>query len=166
MLRRMGVPSVADAINMINSGSNFDVTARDFQRADAIWGRDISSMKGKTMRKQAASADISVRPTVVQQQQVLAIDIMFIDKLAFLIGVATPLDLTIATSLLSLDILKPSRAAAVVKRGILSSWQYKTSVIMSDGEGAEGMIQTELNSLEIEVDISGAGGTLRGLRDG
>jgi hypothetical protein len=42
--------------------------------------------------------------------------------------------------------------------GVLSSQQYKTSVIMSDGEGAVGKIQTELNILGIEVDISGAGG--------
>lgn len=164
MLGRMGFPSVADAINMISSGSNFDLTARDFQRADAIWGKDIASMKGKTKSKQTAEADISVKPLIVQKQQVLAIDIMFIDKLAFLIGVATPLDLTIATSLLSLDMLKPSRAAAVVKRGILyfigvlSSQGYKTSLIMSDGEGAVGKIQTELNTLGVEVDISGAGG--------
>jgi hypothetical protein len=164
MLGRMGFPSTADAISMISSGSNFDLTARDFQRAESIWGRDLASMRGKSVRKQTVAADLSVKPTIVQQQQVLAIDIMFVDKLAFLIGVATPLDLTIATSLLSVDILKPSRAAAVVKKGILyfigvlASQNYKTSAIMSDGEGAVGKIQTELNSLGIEVDISGAGG--------
>ena len=164
MLARMGFPSVIDAMNMVGTGSNFDLTARDFQVADAIWGKDIPSLKGKTKRKATAIADINVSRTIVQQQQILAVDIMFIDKLAFLIGVATPLDLTIVTSLLTLDMLKPSRAAEVVKRGVLyffgvlSSQNFKTPLLMSDGEGAIAKLQTELNSIGVEVDISGAGG--------
>ena len=47
--------------------------------------------------------------------QVLSIDIMFIEKIPFLIGVATPLDLTIVTSLISLDLNRPSRAAEAVR---------------------------------------------------
>jgi hypothetical protein len=109
-----------------------------------------------------AVADISVKPAIVQQQQVLAIDIMYIETLAFLIGVATPLDLTIVTSLTSLDTNKPSKAAEVVKRGILyfygalASQQFQAPLLMSDGEGAMGKLITELNSLGVEVDISGA----------
>jgi hypothetical protein len=36
LLVRMGFPSVQQAIRTVNSGSNFDVTARDFELADAI----------------------------------------------------------------------------------------------------------------------------------
>lgn len=36
MLARMSFPSVADAMDMANTGSNFGVSARDFQVADAI----------------------------------------------------------------------------------------------------------------------------------
>jgi hypothetical protein len=89
---------------------------------------------------------------------------MFIRKLAILIGVSTPLDLTLATSLTSADMLKPSRAAAAVKKGIdyfmgvLQSQDFKAKLIMSDGEGAVAKLKTELNMLGVEVDISGAGG--------
>jgi hypothetical protein len=48
-------------------------------------------------------ADIRVKRSLVQLRQVLAIDLMFIEKSPFLIGVATPLDLTMVTSLTSLD---------------------------------------------------------------
>ena len=67
-------------------------------------------------------------------------DIIFIKKLAILIGVATPLGLTIAYSLNNIASKKSSRAAAEVRKGIthflavLSSQNFRTSVIMSDGE--------------------------------
>jgi hypothetical protein len=48
MLVRMGFPSVPQAIRAAGSGSNFDVTARDFEIAEAIWGKDVASLKGKT----------------------------------------------------------------------------------------------------------------------
>jgi hypothetical protein len=102
-LARMGFPSVAQAIRTANSGSNFDVTPRDFEIADAIWGKDIASIKGKTKKRETPVADITVSPTLVQKEQVLSVDIMFIKKLAILIRVSTPLDLTLATSLTSLD---------------------------------------------------------------
>jgi hypothetical protein len=89
---------------------------------------------------------------------------MFIQKIAVLVGVSTPLDLTLATSPSSFDTLRPSRAAEVVKKGllfflgVLTSQNFKTRLIMVDGEGAVGKLRTELNSLGIEVDVSGAGG--------
>ena len=118
LLARMGFPTVAQAIGILNSGSNFEVTARDFQIADAIWGVDIASLKGKTTKKETAVADITVNKKIVQQDQVLAIDIMFIDKIATLIGLATPLGLTIAYSLNNLDMTKAARAAVNIKKGI------------------------------------------------
>ena len=113
ILARMSFPSVPDAIDMANSCKN--LARRDFQIADAIWGKDASSMRGKTKKRSSPVADITVKPVIVQQQQVLSIDIMFIEKIPFLIGVATPLDLTIVTSLISLDLNRPSRAAEAVR---------------------------------------------------
>ena len=164
LLVRMGFPSVQQAIRTSNSGSNFDVTPRDFEIADTIWGKDVASLKGKTKKQATAIADIRVIPTLVQKEQVLSVDIMFVKKLAILIGVSTPLDLTLATSLTSLDMQKPSRAADTVRRGIqyflgvLQSQGFEAKLIMSDGEGAVSKLKTELNLLGVEVDVSGAGG--------
>ena len=55
LLARMGFPTVQQAMSILNSGSNFEVTARDFQIADAIWGTDIASLKGKTIKRATAS---------------------------------------------------------------------------------------------------------------
>ena len=90
LLARMGFPTVEQAMSIVNSGSNFDITARDFQIADAIWGKDIASIKGKTVKRATAIADITVSKKLMQRDQVLSINIMFIDKLAILVGVSTP----------------------------------------------------------------------------
>ena len=88
---------------------------------------------------------------------------MFIDKIAMLIGLATPLGLTIAYSLNSIASKKSSRAAGEVRKGInhflavLTSQNFRTSVIMSDSEGAIISLVDELGKLGVEVDISGAG---------
>ena len=164
LLARMGFPTVPQAISIMNSGNNFEVSARDFDIADAIWGKDIASLKGKTGKKVTMAADMTVRTKIAQQAQVLSIDIMFIDKIATLIGVATPLGLTIAAGLINYDSNKASRSAAVLKKAILyfievlMSQNFKTSVIMCDGEGAMTNILPTINSLGIDVDISGAGG--------
>jgi hypothetical protein len=44
----MDFPSVQQAIWTVSSGINFDVSARDFEIADAIWGKDLALLKGKT----------------------------------------------------------------------------------------------------------------------
>ena len=164
MLSRMGFPSVAQAIRTTNTGSNFDITARDFEVADTIWGKDVASMKGKTKKQASPIPDITVSAITVQKEQVLSIDIMFVKKLAILIGVCTPLDLTLATSLTTMDMLKPSRAAEAVRKGIscflgvMRSQGFIAKLIMTDGEGATAKLKGELNMLGVKVDISGAGG--------
>ena len=59
---------------------------------------------------------------------------------------------------------KAVRAARNIKRGIdhfittLASQNFKTKIIMSDGEGAVTSLVDELGKLGVEVDVSGAGG--------
>lgn len=164
LLCKMGYPSVNEAIATVQNGSNFDVTSLDFQIADAIWGPDLGSLKGKTTKKATRQADITVGKSIVQTEQILAVDIMFVDGVPSLIGVSTPLDLTLAVSLTSFETSKASRAAAVIKKGLvemvstLRSRNFLVKTIMTDGEGSIGAVSSELKMLGIEVDISGAGG--------
>jgi Reverse transcriptase (RNA-dependent DNA polymerase) len=164
LLARMGYPSVENAIVMIKGGDNMRVTERDFRIAHDIWGKDVTSLRGKTKKKTTAIADMTIRAPIVQKQQVLSIDIMFVDSIPSLIGVATPLDLVLAVSLKSTDMDKAQRTAAAIKDGLdtmvgtMSSQGFAITAIFSDGEGAVGKIRNHLNSLGIELDISGAGG--------
>ena len=139
LLARMGYPSVDNAIAMLRTGNNFDVSEYDFKVAHTIWGKCMATAAGKTHRYPVRPADITIVPTAVQQQQVLAIDIMFVEKTCSLVGVATPLDLTLASSLIDVDLMKPSRAATVVKEALiqmisaLASRNFIVQMIMSDG---------------------------------
>jgi hypothetical protein len=117
MKSRMGYPSTANAIQMSSTGSNFGLSARDFHVADAIWGPDIEAIKGKTRKLASNPADMTITPLLVQEQQVLSVDVMFVERVPILLGVAHPLDLTMAADLHSLEMNKPSRAAAAVRRG-------------------------------------------------
>ena len=67
LMGRMGFPAVDMAMSIVNSGSNFDISARDFQVAEAIWGKDMASVKGKTTKRATVSADISIKAKIVQQ---------------------------------------------------------------------------------------------------
>ena len=156
--------SVKSAIDIATWSINFNVTARDFAIAEDIYGTDIATMKGKTKKRVSISADISVGAATLQAEQVLSINVIFVEGVPSLIGLATPLDLTMAVTLSAFASTQGPRSAVVVKKGIegfiatLASRNFVTRMIMSDGEGEVGRIKGELNMLGIEVDISGAGG--------
>jgi hypothetical protein len=116
--------------------------------AHDIWGKDVTSMRGKTKKKSTVVADLTIRVPIVQQQQVLSVDIMFVESIPSLIAVATPLDLVLAVSLKLTDMDKAQRTAAAVKEGLdnmvgtMSGQGY-----FSDGEGAVGKLKNHLNSM-------------------
>ena len=164
LLARMGYPSVEEAISMLRDGSDFNVTEYDFRVADTIWGKDIASIKGKTTKQKSQPPLLTLTPAVVQQQQILSIDIMFVEQVALLVAVSHPLDLTLGVILENTDVGKPSRCAESIKKCLdtiiatLRSRNFIVSLIMSDGEGAVGKLVPYLERLSIEVNISGAGG--------
>ena len=127
-------------------------------------GPDLYSMKGKTTRMTSPVADVTVGPAILQQQQVMCIDIMFVEQLPFLVADVSPLELTLVKSLSTVDKRRLGRTAEAVGAGIkyflgvLNAQRFVVRVIMSDGEGAVSKLQQELNSMGVEVDISGAGG--------
>ena len=92
LLARMGFPSVENAIKMVHRGANFSVTERDFRIADSIWGKDVASIKGKTKKQTTGQADTTLVNLSSRKLQVLSIDIMYIERIPILVGVAHPLD--------------------------------------------------------------------------
>lgn len=99
LLRKMGYPSVRNAMDIATKGINFDVTARDFAIAEDIYGMDMASLKGKTKKTASTIADLTIGAATIQAEQILSVDIMFVEGVPSLIGLATPLDLTMATTL-------------------------------------------------------------------
>ena len=94
MLCKMGYPPVSEAIANIEKGKSFNITAHDFKVVDIIWSADVASLKGKTVKRAAIPGDNTMGPVIVQVEQTLAIDVMFIEGVPSLVGVSSPLDLT------------------------------------------------------------------------
>jgi hypothetical protein len=109
--KRLGYVSTESAIDLIKSGNilNVPVTEQDLLRADAIYGKDIAALKGKSVKTKvdAVHFDRVFEPLI--KHQVLHADIMFIDGKPFLLSISKPLCLTMVSELIdgrSIDSVK------------------------------------------------------------
>ena len=159
---RLGYPSVAALIQMINSGSiiNCPVTAQDIARAHDIYGPELGVLKGKATKQRITSTPLEFLPREITSSLVLHVDIMFVDRMVFLLSVATPLCLTMVTFL---GQGKGSRALASVRKALLSHLdlytprQFTISAIKTDNEVSIIALLSDLHQRGIVVNIAGAG---------
>jgi hypothetical protein len=91
----VGQPELKYFIRFIESNSlpNCPITAQDAINAQAIFGRDIGSLKGKTTRRTLAGirANIINIPKEIMEQYrsiTLCIDIMFVNKIPFFMSIS------------------------------------------------------------------------------
>mmetsp|Transcript_19348 Transcript_19348/g.48398 ORF Transcript_19348/g.48398 Transcript_19348/m.48398 type:complete len:360 (+) Transcript_19348:578-1657(+) len=115
LMRRAGYPSVSGMTRLINNGGliNSPATAEDLRRADQIWGPDPASIQGKTTGHTSPlvpAINVSGVPDG-QITQELHCDLMFVDGVAMLVGVAKPLQM--------INVLPiTNKSAASLKRSI------------------------------------------------
>jgi hypothetical protein len=71
---------------------NFDLTATDVRSASAVWGATTTaSLKGKTHKKmKSEQAGVVLVPRETQEAQWMEVDIFFIKKIPFLLGLMLP----------------------------------------------------------------------------
>ena len=91
----IGRPTTQTFIYFIENNllSNCPVNRRDILRAEQIFGPDIGSLKGKTVRRQpprVEDEEVSLPPTIQQhyQEVMLACDIMYVNKIPFLMPIS------------------------------------------------------------------------------
>jgi hypothetical protein len=95
----------------------------------------------KTKKRATAVADMSVRAPLVQKQQLLSVNIMFLESVPSLIAVATSFDLVLAVSLKTTYMDRAQRTAAAIKAGLdnmvrtMAGQGFDVTTIYSDGEG-------------------------------
>jgi len=156
---RLGHVSTKGMIDILQGGvNNCPVTPIDVRIAEATFGKSAAALKGK-MKKQKGAIAISVVTGVrreTQVQQSLSVDVMFVKKLPFLIGVLSPLGLSIAQHLKD----RGTACIASSMHGMIkyvASHQFKIAEIKTDGEGAVGVLIPDLHSMGITVNPAGPG---------
>jgi hypothetical protein len=92
MIRR---PSLRDYLRIVDNNQlvNCPVTRKDVMAAEDIFGPDVGSLKGKTVRRsspQVTHAHVMLPPEVHERNRsiTLGVDIMFVNKLPFFITVS------------------------------------------------------------------------------
>jgi hypothetical protein len=105
-LQRIGFPSNSALVNLLQSGAinNSPCNSSDVDRAESIFGPDVSSLKGKTPHRQVHIPKNleNFEPHVEKEQEAYS-DVMTVDENHFLVTVLRPHDLTLSTHVKSLN---------------------------------------------------------------
>ena len=97
----LGFPSERDFENMVRSNIivNCPITFSDVKKSKLVFGPDITSLKGKPVRRKPASVVtdyIEIPREILESHKELEVstDIMFINKIPFLVSISRRLKLT------------------------------------------------------------------------
>jgi len=156
--RKLGY-SAGQLVKLLNSGKirNAEVTPHDVVRSINIWGKDLGQLKGKTTAKKSKA--VNFEPVLqVRRDQVMDMDLMFVEDLKYLIAVYFPLDYTALKRLRSKGKYELwsgiNRCRAYVERAGM-----KVHTARCDGESAiaSSYIQEKMGTSGIWLDTTSAG---------
>ena len=150
---RLGYPPSKDIPGMNIQG--IDVTALDLSRADHIWGPCIPGMKGRQV-KITSPAIIPGDLAVIEQNQTLQVDIMFIAKLPFMVGLLSPLGFCITQYIGGKKTPQIKESIAHILN-VAKSRQIRVSHLITDNEGGVLSMSEDLMALGIQVSPTAAG---------
>lgn len=135
---------------------NVPVSRDDVARSTDIFGPDTDALRGKTKKRKTDPIYIQSRWLQTDVEQILQIDLMFIDGDEYLISVLSPLDFIQSTHIngKSVDFL---RGALFHQLAVIESRGYKITDIRTDIEGGIIALETELLEAKYTVNSTGAG---------
>jgi len=156
-IRKLGYPSISDAIKMISSGKilNCPVTIADLKRAIDIYGPDLASLKGKTVTKKSKIAKFENPIPRFQKSDIcLCIDIMFINGISFLTTVSEDLGLLMVGEIKSRS-MNHMKDILDTMINYYRSASFNVKMIKTDGESGIIGLSSHLNSRGITINQAG-----------
>ena len=159
--RLLGFPSLQSLVKMVKSMEQPPVTIADVYRAARIWGPDVSYLKGTTRNQKTQHIDAELLPLKEERaEQVLHVDLMYVEGEAFLISKSTPAELIMAHHL---GHGKGARTSATIKARLeeqFASYQaagYKIRTLLTDNEGGVAANRAMIEQRGIAVNPTSAG---------
>ena len=150
---RLGYPTSPDFASM--KIQNADITPRDVAIADHVFGPPIATLKGRTT-KRASPPIVPSEPVVIEANQTLEIDVMFVNHLPFLVGILVPLGYSFVDYV-------PNRKEKEIHQSLFKFINKTTARritithVVSDNEGSAHTAETKLNSMSIQLSTTAAG---------
>jgi hypothetical protein len=130
--KRLGYESAGGLARAVREGSisNLPITLHDIHQAEKIFGPSVAEIKGKRTQRKAPYAQESEVQKSQDKFQDLYIDIMFLQKEAYLVSVGDPIDLTMVDPLKinSNQGKNAERILEVIMAHVSSSWRQGFNV--------------------------------------
>ena len=79
---------------------NLPITQRDYENAEAIWGKDLGSLKRKSVHIQPSTVKVSTRQADINRNIIFCMDIGFIAGLPFSVSISKILQMYMITYLM------------------------------------------------------------------
>ena len=151
--RKLAFPSNADLAEMVKQGiEDSDVLVSDVHRADRVLGKDAAAVKGKTTKRKIDPIRPDFLPKSALTDQTMHSDLMFVKKTAFLVSVAVPLNLTLATHLPEGKTIGSLTKAFKEQFAVLSAQGFKSKMVVFDGESSIGTVRDTIREMGAELE--------------
>jgi hypothetical protein len=159
LMRRLADPSPSSVAERLRSGriAHTTLVPEDIWRSMDIWGKTHETIKGKTTSHKAPVVKPQRIPVKeLQQNQELQVDLMFVDRVAFLLGVLVPMKYILLSPLVNKtkDVIWKSLKKFIA---IPKSRNIIVDVVRTDPESAIMALETEVAEAGCQLNPGGRG---------
>ena len=153
-------PGIDAFIRLIKDGKihNCPVTVADVKRWLNIYGPDVGTLKGRSVRETPSSVNVDPNQIVYGDviPIVIAVDIFFVEGIPFFVAICKNLNLLTVHNLASRE--APEIMEVLRKlQGLYRKQNYRIDTIMSDGEGAIKKLDGLIGDIGIKVNTASKG---------
>ena len=157
--RKMGYTSCADLATLVACGGmlNCPFTTADIWRADRIYGKDVSVLKGKSTVRHRVLARTEAVARPLDEKQAVHCDVMFYRSEAYVLAVVKPLNMLFAIYIggRTAQNSRSYHKAFITLRDTVQSQGFKISYFLVDGERALAVLEGKIPDVTVYAAAQG-----------